>query len=262
MERAVFLLEKDNSRIPSLLNPESVTMQRTAGIRLRASSSGPMVTGGSAYDPLLYADGGRTELTLDLLFDVSLVPETAPAATPDSVQTTAPEDVRDLTRPLMVLAEGPVGDSEQTVPYVRFIWGKAWNLRGVVVAAAERLEYFTETGVPRRSWLRMRFVVVPEPDAEESQNNNLNSQAPITLDPDQDIDLDDLETHRPLSDGEAGEEDSSSERLDEIATRFYGSPLLWRLIAEFNNIDDPTEDLSGRTLHIPPKSASASAEIA
>src|SRR5882724_1129321 len=257
MERAVFLLEKDNSRIPSLLNPESVTLQRTAGIRLRSSSSVPMVTGGSSYDPLLYTDGGRTELTLDLLFDVSLVPETAPSATPDSVQTTAPEDVRDLTRPLMVLAEGPVGDSEQTVPYVRFIWGKAWNLRGVVVAAAERLEYFTEAGVPQRSWLRMRFVVVPEPDAEESQDDGQDAQPPITLDPEQEIDIDDLETHEPLSDGETDGEDSSSERLDEIATRYYGDPSLWRLIAEFNNIDDPMEDLSGQTLHVPPKSASA-----
>jgi hypothetical protein len=260
MERAVFLLEKDNTRIPSLLNPESVTMQRTAGVRLRSSSSGPMVTGGTAYDPLLYTDGGRTELTLDLLFDVSLVPETAPGATPDTVQTSVPEDVRDLTRPLMVLAEGPVGDSEQTVPYVRFIWGKAWNLRGVVVAAAERLEYFTEAGVPQRSWLRMRFVVVPEPDTEGSPDESTDAQPPISLDPEQDIDADDLETHEAISDGEDGEGASSSERLDEISTRYYGTPSLWRLIAEFNNIDDPTEDLSGRTLQVPPKSASTSAE--
>ena len=63
-----------------------------------------------------------------------------------------------------------------------------------------------------------------------------------------------------LSDGAAGNGDTSSERLDEISTRYYGTPILWRLIAEFNNIDDPTEDLSGRTLHIPPKTASASAE--
>jgi hypothetical protein len=106
----------------------------------------------------------------------------------------------------------------------------------------------------------MRFVVVPEPDTEGSPDESTDAQPPISLDPEQDIDADDLETHEAISDGEDGEGASSSERLDEISTRYYGTPSLWRLIAEFNNIDDPTEDLSGRTLQVPPKSASTSAE--
>jgi hypothetical protein len=212
---------------------------------------------GNSYDPLLYTDGGRTELTLDLLFDVSLVSETAPAATPDNVQTAALEDVRELTRPLMVLAESCATNAEQAIPFVRFIWGKAWNLRGVVIAAAERLEYFTEEGVPRRSWLRMRFVVVPEPDAEQSQDDSLVTPLPATLDWAQVIDIDVLKTHQALSEGERGKQKAFSERPDEIAARYYGDPFLWRLIAEFNNIDNPMDDLAGRTLYIPPKSAVA-----
>ena len=257
MERAVFLVENDNTRIPCLLNPESLTIQRTAGIRLRSSSSGPVALTGSSYDPLLYIDGGRTELALDLLFDVSLVSDTAPASTPDSVTTSSPEDVRDLTQPLMALAESTSEISERPGALVRFLWGKAWNVRGVVMAAAERLEYFTDAGVPRRSWLRMRFVVVPEPDSSQAEDFDSAEQFPVTLDPEQEIDLEELRTHQTLGEGDTGEGDGfSSERLDEISSRYYGDPALWRLIAEFNNIDNPLEGLAGRILHIPPKSAS------
>jgi len=103
MERAIFVLESDNRHLPCLLNPEGVTIQRTAGVRARALSSGPIVADGSSHDPLLYTDGGRTELTLDLVFDVSLVSGMAQSATPDAAPA-ALEDVRDLTRPLLAPA--------------------------------------------------------------------------------------------------------------------------------------------------------------
>jgi hypothetical protein len=91
---------------------------------------------------LLYTGGGTTELLLDLLFDVSLVTDSA-----DTV-----ENVRDLTRPLTDLAEGTIGtDGYAQVPLIRFIWGKAWNILGVVSAVAERLESFTPSGAPQRS---------------------------------------------------------------------------------------------------------------
>jgi hypothetical protein len=43
------------------------------------------------------------------------------------------------------------------------IWGKSWNIPGIVVAVAERLEHFTAAGVPRRSWLRLRLLRVEAP---------------------------------------------------------------------------------------------------
>ena len=47
------------------------------------------------------------------------------------------------------------GPQAPELPVVRLIWGKRWNLPGVVVAAAERLERFTVDGSPQRSWLRL-----------------------------------------------------------------------------------------------------------
>jgi nucleoid-associated protein YgaU len=42
-----------------------------------------------------------------------------------------------------------------------------------------------------------------------------------------------------------------AETLPEIATRYYENPRLWRAIALHNAIDDPLEELDGRSLQIP-----------
>jgi hypothetical protein len=47
----------------------------------------------------------------------------------------------------------------------------------------------------------------------------------------------------------------STERLDEIAHRLYGDCRFWRLIAGFNNIDNPLQLAAGRLLRIPPRSS-------
>jgi len=94
MERVAFLIEETGEHIGCLLNPESVVMTRTAGVEPRRSSGGRLTGTGLADDPLLFTGGGRTELKLDLLFDVDLAP--------DHLGVT---DVRQMTRPIWALAE-------------------------------------------------------------------------------------------------------------------------------------------------------------
>ena len=75
-------------------------------------------------------------------------------------------NVRELTRPLWNLAEnGQAANGYGAPPVVRFIWGRAWNVLGIVVAIAERLERFTQGGMPQRSWLRLRLRRVTESEA-------------------------------------------------------------------------------------------------
>jgi contractile injection system tube protein len=246
MERVAFLLEKSGERIPCLLNPESVVVRRQAGVQPRQSTSGPLTGASLKDDPLLYTGGGTTEFLLDLLFDVTLA---------GSTFTT--EDVRDLTRPLASLAEGSLGeDGYGQLPMARFVWGKAWNVLGVVSAVAEHLEYFTADGVPRRSWLRMRFLRVTDPDA--TLDTDLPSDELLFDDLPDEIDIppDELRFHQTkgAGDREDDEEGGSTERLDEIATACYGDPSMWRLIAAFNKIDDPWDVASGSVLMIPPDS--------
>ena len=89
MERVAFLIDSSGERVDCLLNPETVEVTRLAGVRPRGAGAGQLVGSGLADDPLLFTGGGRTELVLDLLFDVDLVDE-----------PTRPEDVRLLTRRL------------------------------------------------------------------------------------------------------------------------------------------------------------------
>jgi hypothetical protein len=244
MERAAFLLEQTGERIPCLLNPGSVVVRRLAGVRPRQSSSGPLTGAALKDDPLIYTGGGMTEILLDLLFDVSLGGATVPAA-----------DVRDLTRPLMDLAEGQQGDDGYgRVPLVRFVWGKAWNVLGVVAAVAERLEWFTEGGEPQRSWLRMRFLRTASLASDSS--NNQTPDLPLSDVPKQlDVAPESLRFHQIEGAGEKGEGGGGTERLDEIAHAHYGNPAWWRLIAVFNKIDNPSDMAAGTVLNIPPDSA-------
>lgn len=258
MERVTFLVERTNVTIPCLLNPESVTVKRTAGVRLRERESGPLVTAATKDDPLVFSGGGRTELTLDLLFDVSLVAPSVRTVTADTVQgAQAPlEDVRELTRPLVELTEGSAADDGFIrPPLVRFIWGKSWNIVGVVSAIAERLECFTAGGAPQRSWMRMRFLRVSEGRAETAATvpglppEELLPSTPSEV-PDEQVTL-----HEVIGAEGKTESEGESERIDSIAHRYFsGKPWMWRAIAAFNNIDNPLSLATGLVLRIPDES--------
>lgn len=235
MERAAFLIEETGERIPCLLNPASVVMRRSAGVRPRLSTGGPLAGSGMADSPLLFTGGGMTELLLDLLFDVSLV---QPGPTPESVRV--------LTEPLWRMAENNQRQDEYgRPPLVRFVWGKSWNVPGVVIAVAERLEYFTQTGTPRRSWLRLKMLralekpVAPEP-----------TTAPLSPPPDEwpaEVNPDDVRFHDL-----AGAGDGTTEPLYIVAQQSHGTPDTEHYIAAFNGIDDLLRLEPGQTLQIPP----------
>jgi hypothetical protein len=240
--RVGFVIESTRQRITALLNPVSLIVSRTAGIVPERTLSGAFSRRGAADAPLLYTGGGRTELNLELLFDAPLheaLRGTAPAASADE------PDVRDMTAPFFMLAE----NSEDSVrlPIVRFIWGKSWNVRGIVAAVSERLEHFTQSGVPQRSWMKMRFLRVLE-NASASEGQQTVAAAAL--------DTSDAARERARDHvvaGSAGPAAAlSGERLDSLASRYYGNPSLWRVLARYNGIDDPARIPPGTTLRIPP----------
>lgn len=242
MERVAFIVDRTGDRIDCLLNPDTVVVRRSAGLRTRRTGGG-LVTGTRlADDPIVATGGGRTELELELLFDVALGGEANPV-----------ENVQDLTRPLWSLAENASGDDEYGAPpVVRFVWGKSWNVPTLVSAVAERFERFTSTGVPERSWLHLRLTrvgeaVVPPAEAPTMAGDEEASTPAPTL---PDIPEDQLIFHEVV-----GGEDVPGERLDEIATLYYGDPGLWRVIAIFNSVADPLQVPPPRILRIPPLAA-------
>lgn len=249
MERVAFLIEESGETLGCLLNPESLVIRRTAGIQPRRAATGHLGGAALSDDPLLHTGGGKTELELDLLFDISVAGSSIPS-----------EDVRNLTRPLWNLAETPTHpEGSRSLPLVRFIWGKAWNLLGVVTAVAERLEQFTPGGVPQRSWLRLRLRRVSEPPPPPAPTLSPLTTAEATLEgiaiPEEQVQVHEM-VGGEISVALEGEIEVSgsvtSERLDELAMRYFGSPTLWRLLASFNELDDPLHLPPGFLLRIPP----------
>jgi contractile injection system tube protein len=243
MERVAFLVEATNERLGCLLNPASLVMQRVAGVLPRSSVGGQFTGSGLQDDPLLYTGGGKTVLELHLLFDVGLAGS--------SIQT---NDVRDLTGPLWNLAENTqrAGGSRRP-PLVRFVWGKSWNIPGIVAAVAERLEEFAADGVPQRSWLSMRLWRVSETPKElgpSKQPMQMLSPADLDIAPGS-VPAEHVQAHVF----------SAGERLDGIAARYYPDqtatqgPAYWRMLASFNNLADPLHIPAGSVLQVPPSTA-------
>lgn len=230
MERVAFLVEATGEHISALLNPEAVVMTRTAGLRERRSSGGRLTGTGLADDPVLLTGGGRTELRLDLLFDVDLVPQAA----------ARPSDVRELTRPLWDLSENPGGaaSTRQSGAPVRFVWGRAWNVPGVVASVAERFDRFDAGGAPLRSWLRLRFLRTRPLDDQAEDDpvpDDLDAQG-VTLD----LTGAPVGTVVPVTDGsDPDAPELPPGALGDLSMAAFGTPFRWKDLLTYNGVDDP-----------------------
>jgi nucleoid-associated protein YgaU len=240
MERVAFLIDDTGDRIDCLLNPETVEVTRLAGVRPRGTAAGQLTGAGLADDPVQFTGGGRTELVLDLLFDVELVEERA-----------RPTDVRTLTRKLWMLAEN---SAEQRgalrPPKVSMVWGRSWFVTGVIVAIAERFDMFTIGGSPHRSWLRMKLLRVAESAAEAKAAFDAELAAaavPVVAPP---PGTPPSGAVMAVGDG-AAEPGYSGVRFDLLANDALGSPLRWRLLAAYNQVANPFEVPPGTPLGIP-----------
>jgi len=232
MERVEFLIEETHERVPCLLNPEKLTIERATGVQ---RAGGQLVNYNLSDDPVYYSGRGSTSFQLQLLFDINL---------PDLFIDT--KDVRDLTQPLWQLTEYVRADELfDELPKVRFIWGKAWNIRVVISSMSQQFDNMARNGVPERALLNISLLRVSDKfdisrpgspfhptlkDVSVESKEHLNEPTP------------DWGVHILLAD----------ERLEQIANRYYGQPYHWRLIANANNIDDPLTIPVGTPLRIPP----------
>lgn len=243
MERVAFLVEETNARISAMLNPESVTMRRQSGVALRAQR--PAISAnGQVAQSALSTGGGHTELDCELVFDTSL-------QLGGSIQS---KDVRDLTRPIWALAEArsitPTDQRPERQPFVRFVWGKSWNLRALVLNVAERFEMFDSLGRPSRSWMRLRLLIV---EAPEIAPDRLGQAARVvrSVQVDEEPVVGDKSVIHIAAQAADGQSDVSTDRLDALANRYFGDPNLWRLIARANGLNHPDRIAPGQRLVIP-----------
>lgn len=240
METIAFLVEETGEQIFCLLNPETVVMTRTAGVEARQSSGGRLTGSGLADDPLLFTGGGRTELKLDLLFDIDLLPVNLEAS-----------DVRQLTRRIWALAENSAEVQRQRrPPLVRVLWGQAWSIPGIITEVAERFDRFATDGSPLRSWLRLTFVRVgTAADEEGGEAWELAQRLPaIDLSAPAVAALDVVDEGSPSV--EEGEATISPTRLGLFSLEAFGNPFQWKDLLLYNDIDDPLDFVG--PLAVPP----------
>lgn len=273
MERVAFI-KATGERISCMLNPEDIVHRRSAGLAPRRTGAGVSSGALMSDTPLLHTGGGRTELELQLLFDVDLLPppvqqtRAGPVLTDESGSPTATQappaprrDVRDHTRPLWDLAENSDEDG-RGVPLVRFVFGKEWNMLAVVESLAERFENFDTSGTPGRSWLAMRLVRVPDPNPPASTDSRpvvIPHSAAAAAAATRPIAVHTVIGAGPSSDGEGP---SGGETLPELAARYFdGRSALWRWIADVNLLDDVVWPDPGRELLIPPAPEALGAEM-
>jgi len=179
---------------------------------------------------------GDTSLEIKLLFDVSLAGS--------SIRTS---DVRDLTRPFWDLTEYEGQGSHSLEPrLVRLFWGKGLDILATVESVSEQFERFSPNGLPQRSWLSLRLLRVHDqlppdepPVLHPATQMPTSERLAAASDPSWGV-------HEKLGDGVQGE------HLWQLASRYYGDPRLWRLIALANDIANPLKIQAGKLLKIPP----------
>ncbi|MBN1983470.1 MAG: hypothetical protein JW795_18175 [Chitinivibrionales bacterium] len=238
MERVTFIIEETDQSISCMLNPQNLVLKRTAGLTTRQTVGAVLTHEELSDNQVLITGGGTTEIVFDLLFDTAIAGS--------SIKT---DDVRDLTSPFWSLAENRYGQkSKKNVPKIRFIWGKAWNIPGVIVSVAEKLERFSHEGVPQRSWLRILFLRV-----NDSPDTSVIDQKSVDM-----VDETSPSAQIPPLDENSSQNENAllhtiqmGDRLDQLAMSYYGSASLWRYIAAVNNIENPLA-LAGMVLKIIP----------
>ncbi|MCW8928904.1 MAG: hypothetical protein OQL19_01545 [Gammaproteobacteria bacterium] len=164
MERVTFLVEKTGHLISCMLNPETLVIKRRSGIHQRTIKSVVINADKSSDDGLIFSGGGNTVLELDLVFDISIKGST--------IQS---QDVRELTKPIWDLSENStLMDGEYQPGLSRFVWGKSWNIPCVISSISERFDLFDSSGVPKRSWLRVRLIKIAQTNEQNQLINDDN----------------------------------------------------------------------------------------
>jgi hypothetical protein len=166
-----------------------------------------------------FQGGGATTLTVSLLFDTYAIAQ--------------PTDVRKYTEKVFGLMtvdpslQDPQSKSSRP-PVVSFRWGNSWSFKAVITQITQKFTLFISDGTPVRATLDVTFQQVEQEGTYPPQN--------------------------PTSVAEAQKVHvvGPGETIDSIAFREYGDSRKWRVIADFNELDNPLRLQPGQQLAIPP----------
>jgi hypothetical protein len=203
------------SPIDCLFNPAQYAISKTNEYQVQSVP-------GVSFGVPQFVGGAPRELTMELLFDVTLSKPVKPS-------------VRPITDALFKMMEVPDGGSGagKAPPTVTFRWGAFESFKAVAKSLDVRFVLFRADGEPVRAWAQLTLLQI-------AADPRSGGGAPAGQNP----------TTRAVEAGSSCVV-SEGDSLPSLAYSAYGDPTAWRAIARANNIDDPLQMLPGQTLTIP-----------
>lgn len=173
---------------------------------------------GASMKPPRFKGGAPMNLTLELLFDTYELKQ----------------DVRNTTGKLWqmmkVTTQRMDGNTRRSEPpIVEFRWGSFWSFKAVITQISEKFTLFLPEGTPVRSQVNLQLMQAQEEGRYPGQNPTSGGR-----------------------DGYAVHIVKEGETIDWIAFQEYGSPNVWRHLADVNNLDDPDRLRPGQQLVLVP----------
>jgi nucleoid-associated protein YgaU len=212
LEKALITNTVTNENIPVMFNPEEYTLNRDINY---AQAAIP----GLSAPVLQFVNGNMQTLEMELFLDTY---EEHRVGT--KVTNRAQEDVRKLSRQVTELMS--IDPTTHAPPVLLFTWASL-SFTCVLARTSQKFVMFLPNGTPVRARLQVTF-------------NEYRS-----------VDLEAKEIKRETSDYSKRYEVSEGETLSSIATRTYGDPRLWRVIAIHNAIERPRSLSPGLRLLLP-----------
>lgn len=214
VQRAELTIEGAGS-IRCLFNPAEYTLRKR-----NAFAAEPQPT--TSVPTLQYAGGRPAEMTVELLFDVTLSNPQVSSIIPDTDK--------------LFHAMEPSTSTGQP-PIVTFKWGATESFASRVADLEVQYVLFREDGSPLRAWARMTLVQAKPSPQRFNPHAIQPAQNPTTR-------ADGAGTPWVVRLGDS---------LPSIAYANYGDQTAWRAIARANGIDNPFRLRTGVVLTIPPE---------
>jgi LysM repeat protein len=203
--------------IDCLFNPTEFTVTKTNTWTYKEIK-------GNSFPPPQYGGGAPRELSVNLLFDSSLLPPKA--------------SVMSICDDLFKMMEVPGGQhaagAESAPAFLTFSWGKYQGFKAACTSLTVAYQLFNQNGEPIRADVKMTLKqtepasTASAPTANATTNPSTHSAG--------------LQGIHTVQDGDS---------LPSIAYKAYGDATRWRSIAEANGVDNPFHLRRGTPLTLP-----------